>query len=290
MSLVTDYWLLQGTSTQLPVTSYLMLKSIIWILAIVTLIAIAILLMLYFGQEKLIFFPDKLPKDHKYSFDHKFEEHFIKVDDKTELNALLFKADLSKGLVFYLHGNAGNLDSWGEVADLYLEQKFDVFILDYRGYGKSNGKISSEAQMTKDIQIAYDFATKSYDENKIVIIGYSIGTGPATNLAANNSPGKLILKAPYFNLSDLVHRYFPIVPTFILKYKFKNNKNLVKIAAPIYIFHGDRDEVIYYESSVKLSKFLKKDDKFITLKGQTHNGINDNEEYIRYISSILGDK
>ena len=245
------------------------------------------LLMLFFAQEKLIFHPERLPKNHKYSFDNKFEEYFIKVDDNTELNALHFKADSSKGLVFYLHGNAGNLDSWGDVADLYLKLNYDVFILDYRGYGKSTGKITSEAQISNDVQKAYDFARKNYDENKIVIVGYSIGTGPASTLAANNKPGKLILKAPYYNLSDLVHQYFPIVPTFILKYKFKNNKNLKKIACPIYIFHGDRDEVIYYNSSVKLSKLLKEKDQFITLKGQAHNGINENEEYIRHIKNIL---
>lgn len=264
-----------------------MIKTIIWILVVITLLAIAILLMLYFGQEKLIFYPDKLPKNHKYSFNNNFKEYFIKVDDKTELNALYFKADSSKGLVFYLHGNAGNLDSWGQVADLYVKLNYDVFIIDYRGYGKSTGKISSEAQMIKDIQIAYDFAGKNYDENKIVIIGYSIGTGPAVKLAANNNPRMLILKAPFYNLADLVQHYFSFIPSFILKYKFKTNENLAKISAPVYIFHGNRDEVIYYESSVKLSKLLKEKDQFITLKGQSHNGINENVDYIRHIKNIL---
>ena len=264
-----------------------MIRTIIWILAIIALFAIAILLMLYFGQEKLIFHPEKLPKNHKYSFNNNFEECFIKVDDNTKLNALHFKADSSKGLVFYLHGNAGNLDSWGDVADLYLNLNYDVFILDYRGYGKSTGKISSETQLTKDVQKAYDFAIRNYNENKVIIIGYSIGTGPASTLAANNSPEILILKAPFYNLTDLGKKYFQIIPTFILKYKFKTNKNLAKINAPVYIFHGDRDEVIYYESSVKLSKLLKEKDQFITLKGQFHNGINDNEEYIRHIEKIL---
>lgn len=264
-----------------------MVKTAGWILAVISLIAFAMLLLLYFAQEKLIFHPEKLQKNHKYSFSKQFEEYFIKVDDNTELNALLFKADSSKGLVFYLHGNAGSLDSWGDVADLYLKQNYNVFIIDYRGYGKSGGKISSEKQITSDIQKAYDFARKNYNENKIVIIGYSIGTGPAAKLAADNNPKMLILKAPYYNLGDLIHHYYPFLPSFILKYKFKTNENLKQIAAPIYIFHGDKDEVIYHGSSVKLSKSLKDTDKFITLKGQIHNGVNDNEEYGRSISELL---
>ncbi|RLD76568.1 MAG: alpha/beta hydrolase, partial [Bacteroidetes bacterium] len=198
-----------------------MLKIIIWILALISLFVIAILLLLYFGQEKLIFHPEELSKDHKYTFQNKFEEYFIKVDNKTELNALHFKADSSKGLVFYLHGNAGSLDSWGDVADLYINLNYDVFILDYRGYGKSTGTIKSEIQLRKDVQKAYNFAKKDYDEDKIVIIGYSIGTGPAAKLAAKNNPGILILKAPYYNLTDLVKHYYSFIPTFILKYKFR---------------------------------------------------------------------
>ncbi|RLD69850.1 MAG: alpha/beta hydrolase [Bacteroidetes bacterium] len=264
-----------------------MLKTIIWIFAIIIIFVIAVLLLLFFGQEKLIFHPEKLSKDHKYTFQNKFEEYFIKVDNKTELNALHFKADSSKGLVFYLHGNAGNLDSWGDVADLYLNLNYDVFILDYRGYGKSTGEIKSELQIRRDIQKAYDFVCKDYKENEIIIIGYSIGTGPAAKLAAKNNPRILILKAPYYNLTDLVHHYSSFIPTSLLKYKFRINKNLKRIKAPIYIFHGNLDEVIYYKSSVKLSKLLKEKDEFITLKGQIHNGINENEEYISYIKQIL---
>ena len=264
-----------------------MLKTTIWILTVISFFIIIILVILFFGQEKLIFHPEKLSKDYKYSYKTHFKEYFIKVDNKTELNALFFKSDSSKGLVFYLHGNAGNLSSWGDVAKLYTDNNYDVFILDYRGYGKSTGKINSEKQLRKDIQIVYDFAKKDYQESNIIIIGYSIGTGPASNLAVDNNPGKLILKAPYFNFTDLVHHYYSFIPTYILKYKFKTNDNILKISAPIYIFHGDKDEVIYYQSSVRLSKLFSKKDKLIILKGQIHNGINDNKEYIKYINQIL---
>ncbi|OQX99652.1 MAG: alpha/beta hydrolase [Bacteroidetes bacterium 4572_117] len=264
-----------------------MLKTIFWILALIAIFIVIILLILYLGQEKLIFHPEKLPKSHKFLFKSNFEEHFIKVDDKIELNALYFKADSSKGLVFYLHGNAGNLDSWGEVADLYLSLNYDVFIVDYRGYGKSNGKISSQPQFRRDIQKAYDFATKNYDENKVVIIGYSIGTGPAAKLASKNKPAMLILKAPYYSLMDLIHHYLPFIPKFIIKYRFRTNWHLKKVSTPVYVFHGTHDKVIYYKSSVKLKKRLKQKITLITLRGQEHNGINDNSEYVGYIKKLF---
>ena len=95
-------------------------------------------------QEKLIFFPQKLDKDHQFSFRQPFEEVYIKTEDQKSLHGLLFRADSSKGLIFYLHGNAGSLDAWGEVAETYTRLHHDVFLLDYRGYGKSEGAIESE--------------------------------------------------------------------------------------------------------------------------------------------------
>jgi hypothetical protein len=100
---------------------------------------------LYFFQEKLLFFPDKLTKDYKFSFTQTFDEINIATKDGKSLNGLLFKADSVKGLVFYLHGNAGSLDNWGDVAKRYTELHYNVFILDYPGYGKSEGSIHSKS-------------------------------------------------------------------------------------------------------------------------------------------------
>jgi alpha-beta hydrolase superfamily lysophospholipase len=238
-------------------------------------------------QEKMLFYPEKLPIDHKFTFNSDFEEYYFPVDNKTTLNGLLFHADSSKGLVFYLHGNAGSIDSWGEIAGVYLNNNYDFFILDYRGYGKSQGKISSENQLYKDIQIVYDSLKTKYSENNIVVIGYSIGTGLAAHLASSNSPKMLILKAPYYNLPDLAHQYIKIIPTFLIRYKLRTNEFITKTKCPVIIFHGDQDEIIYVGSSYKLKELFKPEDRLIILKGQRHNGINDNPIYLERLREIL---
>lgn len=238
-------------------------------------------------QEKMLFYPDTLPSDYKFAFNSEFQEYFFKVDDKTNLNGLLFRADSGKGLIFYLHGNAGSIDSWGNIADVYLKNNYDFFILDYRGYGKSQGNISSEKQLYKDIQIVYDSLKAIYNENRIVIIGYSIGTGLAANLASTNFPKLLILKAPYYNMIDLAHKYIKIIPSFLIKYKFRTNEFITKVKCPIIIFHGDLDEVIYEGSSEKLKKLFKQGDQLIILEGQMHNGINENFKYQTELKKIL---
>jgi pimeloyl-ACP methyl ester carboxylesterase len=243
--------------------------------------------LLFFAQEKLIFFPQKVTKDHQFNFLQKFEEINIKMKDNVLLNGLLFKANNSKGLIFYLHGNAGSLSSWGEVAQTYTELNYDVFMLDYRGYGKSEGSIKSQEQLFQDVQTVYDELKKKYIENKIIVLGYSIGTGLAAKIASTNNPRLLILQAPYYSLTDMMRNTYPIIPTFILKYKFTTNEFIKDCKMPIVDFHGNQDEVIYYESSLKLKELFKKSDTLITLNGQGHNGMTDNPEYRTEIQRIL---
>jgi len=262
-------------------------RTLINTLLLLFIFYIVLCVILFFFQERLIFFPEKLHKDYRFSFPGKFEEIKIQTADKKVLNGVLFKSDSSKGLVFYLHGNAGSINSWGEVAPTYTNLNHDVFILDYRGYGKSESSIKNQEEFFQDVQIAYDSLKNRYDEDQIVVLGFSIGSGPATKLASTNNPKLLILEAPYFSLTDMMKHRFRIFPPFLLKYKFRTDEFIKTCKMPIVIFHGDRDEVIYYGSSLKLKQLLKKTDTLITLKGQSHNGIAENLDYKSELHRIL---
>lgn len=264
-----------------------MIKMFLNLLIILLVFYVFICVVLYFTQEKLIFFPEKVDKSFQFKFSQDFEEINIKTKDNVLLNSILFKADRSKGVIFYLHGNAGSLNSWGEVAEVYTELNYDVFMPDYRGYGKSEGKIKSEQQLFQDIQTVYDSLKTKYDESKIVVLGYSIGAAPATKIASTNQPRMLILQAPFYSLTDLAKHIYPVIPAFILKYKFETNKYIQKCAMPVIIFHGDRDEIIYYNSSVKLKELIKKSDTLIILNGVGHNGMSSDPQYLNELKKIL---
>lgn len=264
-----------------------MKKVLLRLFKILLIIYIIICGFLYFFQERIIFMPEKLDKNFDFGFGQNCLELNIKTKDNILLSGLLFKADSSKGLIFYLHGNAGSLRSWGGVAKTYTDLNYDVYMLDYRGYGKSGGKINNQELLYQDLQTVYDELKTKYEENKIIVLGYSIGTGLAARIASVNTPKLLILQAPYYSFVDLMRHTFPIIPTFILKYKLETNKFIIDCKIPIIIFHGNRDEVIYYNSSVKLKGLMKKSDTLITLNGQGHNGMTYNSEYITAIQKIL---
>lgn len=264
-----------------------MKRILIRALIILTSIYIILCISFYFFQEKLIFYPQKLDKNYRFSFNQNFEEINIKTEDGIILNSLLFKAKESKGLIFYLHGNAGALNSWGQIAPLYTDFGYDILFTDYRGFGKSGGNINSQSQLFSDTQEVYDKIKTRYDENRIVILGFSIGTGIASKMASENNPKMLILQAPYYSLTDVIQNYCPIIPNFIVKYKLETYKYISKCKMPITIFHGDKDDVINYSNSVKLKELLKDTDTMITLEDEKHNTIISSKEYQMRISEIL---
>jgi len=242
--------------------------------------------LLYVFQENIIFFPQKLDRNYQFEFDRDFEEIFVKTEDVVLLHSLLFKVNEPRGVVFYLHGNAGSLLNWASVADTYTDLDYDVYLLDYRGFGKSEGAISGEDQFYDDIQTAYDTLLNRYEEEKIVVLGYSIGTGPAAKIARDNNPALLILQAPYYSLSNLMRRTYPFIPTFLLKYQFPTNQFLEGVKAPIVVFHGTADGIIYHGSSIKLKEEYP-DIRLVLLEGQGHNGMTHNPDYRDELKRIL---
>jgi pimeloyl-ACP methyl ester carboxylesterase len=237
--------------------------------------------------EQQLFPGSKLDRDFIFKFSGTFLELKVETKDGYKLNGLLFKAKQPKGLIFYLHGSNDALNTWGKIAPVYNNLNYDIFILDYRGYGKSGGKVTSESQLYSDVQEAYDKLKLTYPETKIILIGQSVGTGPAAMLAANNNPRKLILQAPYYSLPDWIHNVVPDIDTSSMKYQFKTYEFLQKTKAPVIIFHGDTDDAIYCGSSQKLSKLFKQGDKLFILKGEGHNDFTKNQEYLKEIRNVL---
>lgn len=240
----------------------------------------------YSLQEKMIFFPVKLPDNFQYSFARPFSEVNFFPEKEVKINALWFKNEKPQGVIFYLHGNAGSLRTWGDVSEYFLPYNYDVVIIDYRGYGKSRGKMSEE-NLYKDAQYVYDSLKTQYREENIVVYGRSIGTGMASYIASVNKPGRLILETPYYNFTDLVKKLYPIAPAFILKYKFPTDENLPKVSCPVLLMHGTQDEVVYYESSLKLKALFKEEDELVTIEGGMHNNLAMYKEFHDALSRVL---
>ncbi|RZL98154.1 MAG: alpha/beta fold hydrolase [Pedobacter sp.] len=222
-----------------------------------------------------------------FTFPYPFQEYTIPTSDQLKLSGLLFKAKALKGVILYLHGSNNALNVWGKLAPTYTQLGYDVFMLDYRGYGKSEGKITSEAGLYQDVQTVYDYLKRMYPEKKIIILGHSMGTGLAARLAAKNHPKQLILQAPYYSVADWVHHLVPSVDTALIRYKLPTYQFVQQTTSPILLIHGDADQAIYPGSSLKLKAFLKSTDELVILKGEGHTELVKNNAYLKALHSFL---
>lgn len=250
-------------------------------------ILILVLSVLYSNQEALIFRPYPLASTYSYSFPFEFEELNWEVEDKVVINALHFKVKDAKGVVLYFHGNGGNLAGWGGIAEDFLARNYDLLIYDYRGYGKSTGKIRSEDDLLKDAIFAYEYARERYEESKIILYGRSLGTGLAIYLAKEKNPKKIILETPYNNFVDVAKYHYPYVPSFLLKYKLDSENSIGYVKCPIYIFHGTDDLIIPLEYAKKLEPKIKANYKFFVIANAGHNDVSETKEYFAELNRIL---
>jgi uncharacterized protein len=269
------------------------MKTLRKVFTYIILLYVLLIIVAVFFQEKFLFRNTQIAVDYQYEFKENFEEMWFTPEENVKLNALYFKTDYTKrkGLVVYFHGNADDLRRWGKHAIDFTKNNYDILMIDYRQFGKSTGELSEKA-LHADARYVYEWAKKRFPENKIIIYGRSLGTGIATKLASENSPKMLLLETPYVSLGDVASSYFPLIPYHsILKYQFRTDLFIKQVRCPIHFFHGTRDAVVPYKSSLKLAALLnrKPSEILTTIPGGKHKNLGDFPLYHQALDSLLND-
>ena len=246
----------------------------------------------YSLQDQMIFKSVPLEKDHVFELEHPYEEVYLETLEKTQVHGLWFQSPDSKGVILYFHGRGKNLNSWAHRAYPFVKRGYDVFIIDYRGFGKSSCGFK-ESWLLEDGETAYHFLLEHYPEDKITVYGHSMGTSIATWVASTHNPHMLILEAPFFSLVTVAAYTKPFIPEFvlewILKYHLRTDKWIQHVKAPVYIFHGVPDNIVPYEQGHRLFGKIKdnKKNEMITLPNAGHGDIPYDPIYIEKLDSIL---
>ncbi len=257
----------------------LIFAVVLWSLAIAV---------IWFMQEKLLFHPEPLSANAKFKLEYT-SEVFIDVPG-AKLHALYLHQppEKSKGIVLFLHGNAGNLETWFTGTDFWLATGFDVLMPDYRGFGKSTGRIESEAQLNDDVLRMWQFVADNYKDKKIVFYGRSLGTGLAAKLATQVPADLLVLVSPYESMKQLSREYYRWVPSFILRYPLKTNELLPQVHTPILLLHGTQDKLISSEHSKRLLA-LNPQARLLEIEGAGHGDIHNFDTYTNTLKQALQD-
>ena len=248
---------------------------------------VVLIALVYFIQERFIFRPEKLHRDFKYVYDIPFKELFFDVEKGVRINGLHFSVDKPLGLVLYFHGNSRSIKGWAKYAKDFLRYKYDVVLVDYRGFGKSTGK-RNENDMLSDMQFVYDTLTVQYTEHHIIVYGRSLGSGFAAKIASDNKPRYLILDAPYYSFRKAIERFLPILPIrFLLRYQLRTDKWITHVNCHTYILHGTKDWLIPIANSEKLQALNPKKITLLRINGGGHNNLPSFPEYHNLLRDIL---
>ena len=254
-------------------------------LALPLLLYLTALSALWFMQEKLLFAPQPLPAEHRFDLGADVHEGFIDVPG-ARLNTLHLRLPKPDGVVFYVHGNRGNLQDWFVNVDFYRRLNMDLFMLDYRGYGKSSGHIQSEAQLHADARAAWDSVAPRYAGLRKVLTGRSLGTGLAAKLAVDVQPDMTILVSPYSSMLALASDHYPWVPHAVLRYPLRSDLAVPRIKGALLLIHGDRDTLIAPQHSQRL-KSLAPQAQFILIPGAGHGDIQKFDTYYKALQQAL---
>lgn len=267
-------------------------KIILAILITPALLCMVTLVYLFSIQEKRIF--DFKPLDSSYVFDYEIPHEIItiKTADST-INGILFKAKNPTGAIYYLHGKGSNLSfsKWKSITRNFVENyNKDVLMIDYRGFGKSTGKITYEGLLS-DVQAGYDYLKKIHNENEITVYGLSLGTSFATYVASTNHPKRLILEAPFYSLYDVACSTLPMVPPFlikiVIKYPLRTDQWIQNVKCPVALFHGTKDRIIPCNSSIRLTNLVNSACDLTIIPHGDHDHLNTTKEYQEKIKAIL---
>jgi pimeloyl-ACP methyl ester carboxylesterase len=241
-------------------------------------------------QRAIIFQPKRLPKNHVYESTFPFTEYFFDFsiqEEKFLINAVHVKAKKTKGLVFFLHGTLNHIQYHLPKADIFIENNYDVVIIDYPKYGKSKGKLTEDL-LYKVVEVSLQKTIKALDfTGDVVLVGRSLGTALASNLATKINPKNLILISPYYSMPDLFQHKVKMFPFKKLKFKFENHTYLPRVTCDAYIIHGNEDKLIPIELSRKLIPFLKSPQNFIEIDKANHFDVHEKEAYKKLIRKIL---
>ena len=244
---------------------------------------------LYFTQDYSLFHPIELGHHEKYNFTQKHEDITIAQDGTDSLNLIVFAAEgnVKRGIVLYFHGNKKNIGWYAKYISNFTKQGYQVFMIDYPGYGKSRGELTEEKLYNWALQ-SYKIARKRFPADSIIIYGKSMGTGIAAELASIRDCKALILETPYKNFPSVMQHYLPIYPVkWMLHYQLPTNEYLKNVTAPVTILQGTDDRVITYSNAESLKPLLKANDKFYTIKGGSHNDLFDFKETREALDSVL---
>jgi pimeloyl-ACP methyl ester carboxylesterase len=255
------------------------------VVTVIALVVIGLPLFMYLGQDSLIFHPQRVDESRRAALAQSpaVESLFIHGTDGTRLHAWHVKGD---PLIIYFGGNAEEV-SWMLDEAPKRAPGFGWLLVDYRGYGSSDGSPSEKALVSDALQW-YDHFKGT---ERIHVFGRSLGSGVAVQLAAHRPVAGVILVAPFDSLVEVGKRLYPFLPVdWMLKHRFDSVALAPKMKTPLLCIVASHDEIVPAEHAKRLYDAWGGPKQWIGLEGADHNSTDGAINYWPSIVRFLTEK
>ena len=254
-----------------------MFDLLLSVLAIVGGLYAFVCIYLFFMQDRLLFYPNLSSRKitatpAKIGLD--FEPVTITTSDNVRIKGWFVPAEKAKGVLLFFHGNAGNISHRLDSLAIFHHLGLSTLIIDYRGYGESEGRISEQGTyLDAGASWRYLTETKGIAPEEIVIFGRSLGGAVAANLATRTLPAGLILESVFSSVPDMAAQLYPILPVRLLaRYEYDVKKMVQGISCPVLVIHSRDDDIIPFTHGVKVYETAVGTKEFLEISGGHNEG------------------
>jgi fermentation-respiration switch protein FrsA (DUF1100 family) len=243
------------------------------ILAAVAGVYVLVCLLAFVFQKRLVFFHDRAIVADPSHAGMAFRDVFLDTEDGLRLHGWFVPSADSELVLLFFHGNAGNISHRLESIRIFHDLGLSVFIIDYRGYGRSDGA-AGEKGASRDARAAYRFLVEKENiaPENIVFFGRSLGGAVAVDLATEFPPRGLILESCFPALADVGARAYPLLPVRrLLRIRFDSTERITRVDCPKLVIHSRQDEIVRFELGKHLFDLAGEPKQFLEIRGD-HNG------------------
>jgi len=225
-------------------------------------------------EERFIFHPDNVIHQTPASAGLFFDDVHFTASDGVRLHGWYIPYPDAERTLLWFHGNAGNISHRVENIKLLHDNiKINVFIFDYRGYGRSEGEISEKGTYLDGIAaVEYLRAHYQLQPHSLVIFGRSLGAAVAAEIATQIQSVILILESPFISVPEMARAIFPLLPVrFFLSTQYNTLEKVRRVKSPLLVLHGDEDEIVPLSQGRRVFEAANEPKRFYAIPGASHN-------------------
>ncbi|MEL7280706.1 MAG: alpha/beta fold hydrolase [Pseudomonadota bacterium] len=246
-----------------------------------------VLALLFVLQRQILYFPSNIDQAPEAVGLTGVEVVRLDTPDGETITLWHAAAPQGRPTVLFFHGNGGEIADRANRFQAYQDAGFGALFVSYRGYGGSTGA-PTEAGLIADARAAYDWLiARGVAAQSIAVVGESLGTAVAVQLAAEREVGALLLGAPFTAAVDIAARTYPWAPVrLLMKDQFRSRDHIARVTAPIFIQHGTEDRIVPFEFGRALSDLAGDGVTFLPIEGATHQMLYQLDSFNREIAFI----